>query len=300
MSKKKLEPWKAGDPIQAARLNELQRIAERIDNASSGYAATSNDTFSATRSTSGPPIKFVRMTEAIGPVSATADNWYDRAGVVQTWNPTTLAFGDTAEVVEVVVDPTAGHIADINQIVPCVAHGGKLVAIGWQNVRHARTVAGGDTYPTAQDARVYKIRFTTNSYTDTVGGTAFTSADIGTAGTFDDYVCNIHSNAFIPEDTDIWVYRVGTQWFTCYSHAVKDWARATFNTALTSATATVAGTLVTQYGSGADHTDTSVTLHNLETSTPGLYVFSGVSGAACWAKYAGYGDHWLIVIPQCA
>jgi hypothetical protein len=133
-------------------------------------------------------------------------------------------------------------------------------------------------------------------------GTTAEEASAITGVTVYDWLLGEDSGS-LPSGTRVIVmpHRQSRRWYvvSTVQYPLKDWARATADAAYTTASATVAGTLTNQYGFGPDHDDTSVTLHNLETKTAGLYVFSGASGSACWAKYSGYDDDWLIVITEC-
>lgn len=218
MSKEKLQPWRPGDIIEAARLNEIQDIVERHDAHHPSGGGIYSDGFSADRPRIHPQIKFVRMREVIGPAEDVDNQWYNREGTVQSWNPSESDFEDTFEEVRNVVDPEGGHVADRNQIVPCVSHNGKLVAINWTTVRHAITCRDrNNNYPAIGSERVYPIKFVKIEYDETLEPQTIGHSLLYPDRIFnDDYVCNLRDDlyAYIPEGTLIWVYRVTGQWFT--------------------------------------------------------------------------------------
>lgn len=74
--------------------------------------------------------------------------------------------------------------------------------------------------------------------------------------------------------------------------------RFTLDSALTTADASVAATITSQRGPGTEHPDTAITVHNLETSSAGTYVFEGDSGDAGWAEWDSETD-WDIENMEC-
>ena len=96
-----------------------------------------------------------------------------------------------------------------------------------------------------------------------------------------------------------WRLRAYLQAFDDQEVALKEWGRATFDADFNESDGSVAGTLTHQYGTGKDHEDTDIMLINLETDTAGLFVFRGNEDGACWCRYTGFENHWILVIPQC-
>ena len=79
----------------------------------------------------------------------------------------------------------------------------------------------------------------------------------------------------------------------------KQLCRFTLDEALATSDADAEATIVTQYGSGANHATTDITVENLLTSVTGVYVFSGASGKAGLAFYSGSGSTWPIIQMEC-
>lgn len=77
--------------------------------------------------------------------------------------------------------------------------------------------------------------------------------------------------------------------------------RFTLSAALATSDASKTGTIQTQYGPGVASPDTgsgAITLHNLLTSTGGVYVFEGASGAAGLAMWDS-GTNYRILQMEC-
>lgn len=108
-------------------------------------------------------------------------------------------------------------------------------------------------------------------------------------------------DGFLQSGTKVYIapHRQSRRWYVVGFYPLKEWGRAEFSQDFTTSDATVPGTLTDQWGYGADHTDTDITLHNLETGTASEYVFCGSSGGACWCRYMGTSDDWALVIPEC-
>jgi hypothetical protein len=240
------------------------------------------------------------MSEAIGPSNG-VDCWDEREGVVQFWNAMSKAFEDTGETVLVVADGETLNVADVGQIVPCVPHNGKLLAISWRTVRHAKTVAGPDAYPTDTAARVFRIKFTDLLYTETAGATTFTSGLIDAAEDYDAYVCNLHGDTFIPENTIIEVFLVKGQWYTCYSagFAKKPFIEFELTGALTTSDSSAAAKIKVEWGPGtAAGVDSAITVVNASTRTAGLYKYHGVIGRRGQAIHVS-GTTYRIIDMEC-
>ena len=90
--------------------------------------------------------------------------------------------------------------------------------------------------------------------------------------------------------------RVGTA--LPLNSALKQHCRFTLGAALATTDATKSATIQTQYGPGADHASTSITVRNLLTHTAGTYVFEGDSGDAGLALY-DTGTTWNIIQMEC-
>lgn len=91
----------------------------------------------------------------------------------------------------------------------------------------------------------------------------------------------------------------GRQWQLDDVSPFKQFCRFTTTAAFTTSSSSVAGTIQTQWGPGADHPSTAATFKNLLSNTAGTYVFEGASGAAGWAVYSGSGTDWYIWQMQC-
>lgn len=89
----------------------------------------------------------------------------------------------------------------------------------------------------------------------------------------------------------------------------KQLCRFTLNETLATSDAYAWATITNQYGVGNEHDTLDVNVFNLQTSTPGLYLFYGPSGAAGYAFYdqtdddlgtaSGGGAAWMIIQMQC-
>lgn len=78
----------------------------------------------------------------------------------------------------------------------------------------------------------------------------------------------------------------------------KPHCRFTLDAALATSDASKSATITSQWGQGITHPTTSITVENLLTSTGGLYLFEGASGAAGRASYKT-GTTWNIENMQC-
>lgn len=74
--------------------------------------------------------------------------------------------------------------------------------------------------------------------------------------------------------------------------------RFTLGAALATTDLSKSATITHQYGPGADHADTSITVYNLGHSGSG-YVFSGASGAAGYAFWDAATKEWYILQMEC-
>lgn len=89
----------------------------------------------------------------------------------------------------------------------------------------------------------------------------------------------------------------------------KPLCRFTLDETLATSDAYAWATITNQYGVGSEHTTLEVNVLNLQTSTPGLYLFYGPSGSAGYAYYdqqvddygtaSGGGANWIIIQMQC-
>jgi hypothetical protein len=70
------------------------------------------------------------------------------------------------------------------------------------------------------------------------------------------------------------------------------------NGSFTTTSASVAGTIQTQFGEGQDHASTSATFYNLDESG-GDYVFEGDTNDWGIALYSGTSTYWYIVQMEC-
>ena len=97
------------------------------------------------------------------------------------------------------------------------------------------------------------------------------------------------------------LHRQSRRWYVVgqISSGMKELGRATFDAAFSTVDEKVQGTLTNQYGVGASHTASSITLYNLETDTDDVYEFFGREDDACICGYRGTGADWQIIIPQC-
>jgi hypothetical protein len=94
-------------------------------------------------------------------------------------------------------------------------------------------------------------------------------------------------------EQQVWV-RLGT---SPTSQATKALVRFTLDAALTLADASQDATIVAQYGTGVDNSDTAITVHNLATAASG-YVFEGAIGAAGLAMHDS-GQNYRIIQLEC-
>ena len=83
------------------------------------------------------------------------------------------------------------------------------------------------------------------------------------------------------------------RWFVISMEYFKSLVRFTLNSALTTSDASKTATITNQYGPGVDNTTASggITVHNLETSSAGTFVFegnSGDAGLAMWDETTNY------------
>ncbi len=76
--------------------------------------------------------------------------------------------------------------------------------------------------------------------------------------------------------------------------SIKPFVRCTVDNALTTSEATNAATITHQWGPGTDNTSTAITVHNLLTSTGGVYLFEGDSGDAFLAVHDKNQDYILV------
>jgi len=104
----------------------------------------------------------------------------------------------------------------------------------------------------------------------------------------------------IPSGTAVRVglHRQSRRWYVLDVVPPKPFAVVSFGAALTTATESISGTLLHQYGYGADHASSSCTLYNMDDNAGG-YIFSGASGAVAFAVYRGSGTSWQLVTPEC-
>lgn len=85
-----------------------------------------------------------------------------------------------------------------------------------------------------------------------------------------------------------------------YGPGRKDLVRFTLDNALTTAEASESATITNQFGRGRNaDTGTTITVHNLETNSAGVYVFEGDSGDAGWAYWGGNGNDYYILMIEC-
>jgi hypothetical protein len=182
-----------------------------------------------------------------------------------------------------------------------VAHNGKLLAVSWRTVRHAKTVAGPDSYPTDTAARVFRIKFTDISYTETAGETDFTDGLIDAAEDYDAYVCNLHPDCSIPEGTIIEAYLVKGQWYTSHStgFAKKSFVDFTLTSDLTTGDASASATISFEWGPGsAAGIGSAITVTNASTRTAGVYKYHGVIGRRGSAIHVS-GASYRIIDMEC-
>lgn len=83
------------------------------------------------------------------------------------------------------------------------------------------------------------------------------------------------------------------RWFVISMEYFKSLVRFTLDSALTTSDASQTATITNQYGPGVDNTTASggITVHNLETSSAGTFVFegnSGDAGLAMWDETTNY------------
>jgi hypothetical protein len=109
MADKIFTPYQKGDVLSAARLNELQSIVQEHDHL-----------FTPPADVPGAQIKYVRLTDWIGPTS----NFDNQTGVLQLIDVDTNQFVDTdpEQSVDIVTDPTASRAYSKDSIIPCHAH----------------------------------------------------------------------------------------------------------------------------------------------------------------------------------
>lgn len=79
---------------------------------------------------------------------------------------------------------------------------------------------------------------------------------------------------------------------------LKPFCRFTLNAALATSDASVAATITDQYGPGADHTTTTITVYNFLTHDAGVYQYEGDSGDAGKA-YWDSGTSWHVFDMEC-
>ena len=68
--------------------------------------------------------------------------------------------------------------------------------------------------------------------------------------------------------------------------------------ALTTGEASNAADIIAQFGPGFDNPTTAITVYNLETTSSGVYVFSGIDTAAGWALWDS-ADKYRIIQMEC-
>jgi hypothetical protein len=74
--------------------------------------------------------------------------------------------------------------------------------------------------------------------------------------------------------------------------------RFTLNEALTTSDQFKAATITHQYGPGIDHTETTITVFNMLTHSPGTYLFEGDSGDAGLAMWDS-DSNFIIIQMEC-
>lgn len=78
----------------------------------------------------------------------------------------------------------------------------------------ARTVDGDSSYPDeSAEPNVYAFKFTTVEYTEEAGHQSPTITDL-TSESHDGFVFNLAEDGYLPEDTDIFMFLSGGQWYT--------------------------------------------------------------------------------------
>lgn len=79
---------------------------------------------------------------------------------------------------------------------------------------------------------------------------------------------------------------------------LKPLCRFTLDAALATSEASEGATITDQYGPGADHSETDITVYNMLTSTTDVYLFEGAIGAAGLAMWDS-GTGWKILQMEC-
>jgi hypothetical protein len=108
-----LNPWQAGDPIEASRLNEIQEVLQSVTHGP--HVGTSFDD-------NGLKLFWVRLKEWIGPES----NFVDRKAARQFYDTATDKWKDCdpEEEITLTTDPFASMAYPTGMIIPVQAHGG--------------------------------------------------------------------------------------------------------------------------------------------------------------------------------
>ncbi len=122
-------PWKPGDEITAARLNELMRAAvgSSLPEMGSGKSTISTGSDQVDRTPRPVRLEWVRLTEWIGPTpheTPSSSDFADRTAVIQWLNPATAKFEDTDPEIEldIITDPTASKIYAEGSIIQVHVH----------------------------------------------------------------------------------------------------------------------------------------------------------------------------------
>lgn len=102
----------------------------------------------------------------------------------------------------------------------------------------------------------------------------------------------------LPADTYVILTKLIDGWLITQPLWPQMLVRFTLDSAMTTSDSSKAATITNQYGLGVQSADTSITVHNMQTASGGVYLFEGSSGAAGLAFW-DTDDDYIIVQMEC-
>jgi hypothetical protein len=172
----------------------------------------------------------------------------------------------------------------------------------------AKTVQRSSSYPSSGDT--FSIRLLDAYFSSlTPGSTTMTTTERTSESDAEDaadVTAREINGQYLPEGTHVFaMWQRGSQdpgsygeWWISAGDTRKRWCRFTLSAAMTTSDSSKSATIHSQIGPGVAHTTTSITVNNLLTSSSGVYLFEGASGAAGLAVFDS-GTTWQIVNMEC-
>jgi len=213
-SRENFRQYKKGDRYSASDGNRVRESLSKLTRMDIQYPSSPHH------------IKMMKLDEVGGPLGD--DNLSGTSPArhpdifAQFYDATAKEYQDTdpKELWKNFTDPY-GVPWDEGEQVLCVQlhQSGQYVPVKFTAVRHARTCVDASTEYPDDPCTVYPIKFTVKPYTKIAGPQTITTTTLGEAletpvDDLEDYAAVISSDAaYIPEGTDIVVYRVKDRWY---------------------------------------------------------------------------------------